>query len=179
MRRHHARIPRHSRQLCVLRSMAVAHNRIRHAVRHVLRGRCCTHGRQASRMVRPSAGIPPGVPPLHLRTCPVHIPAHPVGIGRSSGRVPHAHPPQTEQPPATMQVAVFQRAVSGTRTRDPWLGKPMLYQLSYYRNGIILQIYAAFSVFQAFAAQNLKNTSESACTARPSSPQPRALHTAG
>ena len=25
------------------------------------------------------------------------------------------------------------RAVSGTRTRDPWLGKPMLYQLSYYR----------------------------------------------
>ena len=25
------------------------------------------------------------------------------------------------------------RAVSGTRTRDPRLGKPMLYQLSYYR----------------------------------------------
>ena len=27
-----------------------------------------------------------------------------------------------------------QRAVDGTRTRDPRLGKPMLYQLSYYRN---------------------------------------------
>ena len=26
-------------------------------------------------------------------------------------------------------------AVNGARTRDPWLGKPMLYQLSYYRNG--------------------------------------------
>ena len=25
-------------------------------------------------------------------------------------------------------------AVNGTRTRDPRLGKPMLYQLSYYRN---------------------------------------------
>ena len=28
---------------------------------------------------------------------------------------------------------VFIRAVNGTRTRDPRLGKPMLYQLSYYR----------------------------------------------
>ena len=27
-------------------------------------------------------------------------------------------------------------AVNGARTRDPWLGKPMLYQLSYYRNGV-------------------------------------------
>ena len=27
-----------------------------------------------------------------------------------------------------------QGAVNGTRTRDPRLGKPMLYQLSYYRN---------------------------------------------
>ena len=25
------------------------------------------------------------------------------------------------------------RAANGTRTRDPWLGKPMLYQLSYCR----------------------------------------------
>ena len=30
-------------------------------------------------------------------------------------------------------VARLNRAVSGTRTRDPRLGKPMLYQLSYYR----------------------------------------------
>ena len=29
--------------------------------------------------------------------------------------------------------SLHNRAVSGTRTRDPWLGKPMLYQLSYYR----------------------------------------------
>ena len=29
-----------------------------------------------------------------------------------------------------------QGAVNGTRTRDPRLGKPMLYQLSYYRNGM-------------------------------------------
>ena len=28
----------------------------------------------------------------------------------------------------------MQGAVNGTRTRDPRLGKPMLYQLSYYRN---------------------------------------------
>ena len=28
------------------------------------------------------------------------------------------------------------RAVNETRTRDPWLGKPMLYQLSYYRISI-------------------------------------------
>ena len=28
------------------------------------------------------------------------------------------------------------RAVSGTRTRDPRLGKPMLYQLSYYRRNL-------------------------------------------
>ena len=27
-----------------------------------------------------------------------------------------------------------QRAVDGARTRDPRLGKPMLYRLSYYRN---------------------------------------------
>ena len=28
---------------------------------------------------------------------------------------------------------LLQRAINGTRTRDPRLGKPMLYQLSYYR----------------------------------------------
>ena len=32
------------------------------------------------------------------------------------------------------------RAVSGTRTRDPRLGKPMLYQLSYYRKNRMTKI---------------------------------------
>ena len=36
---------------------------------------------------------------------------------------------------ATIDMATITslRAVNGTRTRDPRLGKPMLYQLSYYR----------------------------------------------
>ncbi len=32
-----------------------------------------------------------------------------------------------------MATITFSGAVNGTRTRDPRLGKPMLYQLSYYR----------------------------------------------
>ena len=32
-----------------------------------------------------------------------------------------------------MATITFSGAVNGARTRDPWLGKPMLYQLSYYR----------------------------------------------
>ena len=32
-----------------------------------------------------------------------------------------------------MATITFLGAVNGTRTRDPRLGKPMLYQLSYYR----------------------------------------------
>ncbi len=37
---------------------------------------------------------------------------------------------------ATIDMATINSlgAVNGARTRDPWLGKPMLYQLSYYRN---------------------------------------------
>ena len=31
-------------------------------------------------------------------------------------------------------LCVLPRAANGARTRDPWLGKPMLYQLSYCRN---------------------------------------------
>ena len=33
-----------------------------------------------------------------------------------------------------MRQAYFVGAAYGTRTRDPRLGKPMLYQLSYYRD---------------------------------------------
>jgi hypothetical protein len=33
-----------------------------------------------------------------------------------------------------MLTSLFQRAKDGTRTRDPDLGKVVLYQLSYFRN---------------------------------------------
>ena len=39
----------------------------------------------------------------------------------------------TKKRTTVFTVARLNRAVSGTRTRDPRLGKPMLYQLSYYR----------------------------------------------
>ncbi len=39
----------------------------------------------------------------------------------------------TKKRTTVFTVARPNRAVSGTRTRDPRLGKPMLYQLSYYR----------------------------------------------
>ena len=38
------------------------------------------------------------------------------------------------------------RAIDGTRTRDPRLGKPMLYQLSHYRV-LIMQNYAFFCIY--------------------------------
>ena len=59
--------------------------------------------------------------------------------------------------------SLHNRAVSGTRTRDPWLGKPMLYQLSYYRemmckfkkNIPISQVQKVTSVSQKADSNNL------------------------
>ena len=43
-------------------------------------------------------------------------------------------------------------AKNGTRTRDPNLGKVVLYQLSYFRNSVILQ--SVGEVFPSIAMQS-------------------------
>ena len=63
--------------------------------------------------------------------------------------------------------ACQKRAIDGTRTRDPRLGKPMLYQLSHYRIAFVMQKYdlsatspkieANFTFFNSiFVANNRK-----------------------
>ena len=49
-----------------------------------------------------------------------------------------------------MTVSKKMRAIDGTRTRDPRLGKPMLYQLSHYRTMKIMQMYEKSTTLQYF-----------------------------
>ncbi len=81
--------------------------------------------------------------------------------GRGSTVSKRYRPTTNEKPSETM----FQRvlldfvlktfglgAENGIRTRDPWLGKPMLYQLSYFRKFVV-----ARHKQHAFATANIQN----------------------
>src|SRR5690349_19480480 len=47
------------------------------------------------------------------------------------------------------KVLQIAKADDGARTRDPWLGKPMLYRLSYVREACILAVFPPWSFRRA------------------------------